>query len=73
MRLAFKSAVIFLALASAAQAPRAAIISETISASVSNFTVTGQAVTPPVDPATIEFSITFDNSTVWTTRPSGSR
>jgi hypothetical protein len=40
----------------------ATIISETISASVSNFSVLGTAVLPPVDPAKISFSITFDNS-----------
>jgi hypothetical protein len=63
MRINVKSAATLLVLAATANSPRAAIISETITASVSNFTVVGQAVSPPVDPATIEFSITFDNST----------
>jgi hypothetical protein len=62
MRLTVQSAITFLTLAATPHASQAAIISETITASASNFSVLGTPVAPPTDPATIAFSITFDNA-----------
>ena len=62
MRHAVLLAIVLLSIGATTPPLHAAIISETITASVSNFTVLGTPVTPPIDPAQITFSITFDDS-----------